>query len=69
MRKGKESKILIVLLVLCLAGFGLLGAEAWTRIHQRQSGSLWEVQAPVSISVDAPVPNAEPTQASMEDLS
>lgn len=28
MRKGKESKILMVILVLCLAGFGLLGAEA-----------------------------------------
>ncbi len=69
MRKGKESKTLMVLLVLCLAGFGLLGAEAWTTIHQRQSGSLWEVQAPVSIGIDAPVLTTEPAQVSEEDLS
>jgi len=61
MRKTKRSKMLMVLLVLCLAGFGLLGAEAWAIIRQRQSSALWEVRAPAFIHIDASASTAEPT--------
>ncbi len=41
MRKHNGSIILVVLLVLCLAGVCLLGAEAWRILHERKGGSDW----------------------------
>ncbi len=67
MRKRNGSKLLIVLLLLCLAGFGLLGAEAWRIISERQGGAEWHEQELAYISVATPVPTAEATEAPMDD--
>jgi len=69
MRKRNGSKMLIVLLVLCLAGFGLLGAEAWRIISERRGGAQWHEQELAYISVATPVPTAEVTEAPMDDLT
>lgn len=67
MRKRSGSKPLIALLLLCLAGFGLLGAEAWRIISERQGGAEWHEQELAYISVATPVPTAEATEAPMDD--
>lgn len=63
--------MLIALLVLCLAGFGLLGAEAWRIISERQGGAEWHEQELAYISVATPVPTVqatpETTEAPMDD--
>lgn len=61
MRKG--SKILILLLVLCLAGASLLGAEAWRIISERRGGAQWHEQELNYISEGTPVVSDDATEA------
>lgn len=61
MRKG--SKILILLLVLCLAGAILLGAEAWRIISERRGGAQWHEQELNYISEGTPVVPDDATEA------
>ena len=62
MGKTNRSKFLIVLLVVCLAGFGLLGAEAWRIISERRGGALWHEQELAYISEGTPAPDVHVTE-------